>query len=440
MGVPLGRALGATNRGATVCCDPISWFQEGNLILNPSVYVLGLPAMGKSTLIRRMSLGLAGFGVTPLFFGDLKPDYVDLVEAMGGQVIPLGRGRGGLNVLDPGAALAAAERLDGEARRQVLADMRTRRHTMVGALLTLMRRTPPTVLEDNIVGRALRILDDRHEGIPVLGDLLNLIRSAPDELRQMALDRGELDRYRATTQDLEAALIALVDDDRLGALFNTQTTETMDLSRPVVFDVSSLNDEDDAIKAAVLMSCWSAGFGAINVTHALADAGLEPQRRFFVVLDELWRTLRTAPGLVDRVDALTRLNRQWGVGQAMISHTTDDLKALPSAEDRAKALGFVERAGFVVLGGVPSREVDALSAVISLSEAEADLVTRWSSPDSWNSTGGATGHRPGLGKFLIKVGSRPGIPVQVQLTEIEHAVNDTNKRWHGQRPSAIGQE
>ncbi|RLV53448.1 ATP/GTP-binding protein, partial [Aeromicrobium phragmitis] len=203
-----------------------------------------------------------------------------------------------------------------------------------------------------------------HEGIPVLGDLLNLIRSAPDELRQMALDRGELDRYRATTQDLEAALIALVDDDRLGALFNTQTTETMDLSRPVVFDVSSLNDEDDAIKAAVLMSCWSAGFGAINVTHALADAGLEPQRRFFVVLDELWRTLRTAPGLVDRVDALTRLNRQWGVGQAMISHTTDDLKALPSAEDRAKALGFVERAGFVVLGGVPSREVDALSAVI----------------------------------------------------------------------------
>ncbi|WP_293787336.1 hypothetical protein [uncultured Aeromicrobium sp.] len=124
----------------------------------------------------------------------------------------------------------------------------------------------------------------------------------------------------------------------------------------------------------------------------------------------------------------------------MISHTTDDLKALPSAEDRAKALGFVERAGFVVLGGVPAREVDALSAVISLSEAEADLVTRWSSPDSWNSGGGATGQRPGLGKFLIKVGSRPGIPVQVQLTEIEHAVNDTNKRWHGQRPSAIGQE
>jgi hypothetical protein len=36
---------------------------------------------------------------------------------------------------------------------------------------------------------------------------------------------------------------------------------------------------------------------------------------------------------------------------------------------------------------------------------------------------------PGRGKFLIKVGGRPGIPVEVVLTEAEHAVNDTNKQW-----------
>ena len=35
------------------------------------------------------------------------------------------------------------------------------------------------------------------------------------------------------------------------------------------------------------------------------------------------------------------------------------------------------------------------------------------------------------GKFLIKVGQRPGIPVHLTLTAAEHAANvhDTNKRW-----------
>ena len=74
VGVPLGRHL-FTN--ATVCADPISWFQIAKLISNPSVFVLGLPGLGKSTLVRRMALGLSGFGVQPLVLGDLKPDYVE---------------------------------------------------------------------------------------------------------------------------------------------------------------------------------------------------------------------------------------------------------------------------------------------------------------------------------------------------------------------------
>ena len=93
---------------ATVCCDPISWFQRARLISNPSAFVLGKPGLGKSTVVRRMALGLSAYGVHPLVLGDLKPDYVDAVQAIGGQVITLGRGRGYLNVLDPGQAVEAA--------------------------------------------------------------------------------------------------------------------------------------------------------------------------------------------------------------------------------------------------------------------------------------------------------------------------------------------
>ncbi len=56
IGVPLGKNLAT---GAAVCCDPISWFQRAQLISNPSMFVLGKPGLGKSSLTRRMATGLA---------------------------------------------------------------------------------------------------------------------------------------------------------------------------------------------------------------------------------------------------------------------------------------------------------------------------------------------------------------------------------------------
>jgi type IV secretory pathway VirB4 component len=107
IGVPLGPNLLS---GATLCADPISWFQRARLISTPSMFVLGKVGLGKSSLVRRMALGLTGYGVLPMVLGDLKPDYVDLIRALDGQVIELGRGRGRLNILDPGEARAAADR------------------------------------------------------------------------------------------------------------------------------------------------------------------------------------------------------------------------------------------------------------------------------------------------------------------------------------------
>ncbi len=429
VGVPFGRHI---TSGATLCCDPISWFQRANLISNPSAFVLGKPGLGKSTAVRRWATGLAGYGVMPMVLGDLKPDYVDLVRELGGQVITLGRGRGYLNVLDPGEATQAALQLTGDARAAMLADAHGRRLTMVAALVTIQRSSPPTDREETIIDRALRILDDRHQGIPVLGDLLQVIREAPQELRIVALDRGDDDRYRQITENLEASLIGLTTGGRLGEMFARQTTSPMRRDRPVVFDVSSIDDSEMDLQAATLLACWSAGFGTINVANALADAGLEPRRHYFVVLDELWRALRAGRGMVDRVDALTRLNRQRGVGMAMISHTMSDLLSLGNEHDRMKAKGFVERSGMVVCGGLPSAEMAQLTSAVPLSQAEQRMLIGWQDPPAWDPKLGRESAPPGRGKFLVKVGGRPGIPVQVHLTDAERAVNDTNKLWHEQ--------
>ena len=427
VGVPLGRHI---YTGATLCCDPISWFQRAKLISNPSAFVLGKPGLGKSTIVRRMATGLAGYGVMPIVLGDLKPDYVDLIEALGGQVIPLGRGRGYLNVLDPGEATEAAQRLTGAARTQVLADAHGRRHTMVSALITIMRGQPPTDREETILDRALKVLDETHPGVPVLADLLRVVQDAPTDVRAAALDRGDDVRYREITENLEASLIGLVGGGRLGETFSQPTTNPMKRDRPVVYDVSSIDDSERDLQAAALLACWSAGFGMVNVANALADAGLEPRRHYFVILDELWRALRAGRGMVDRVDALTRLNRQRGVGMAMISHTMSDLLALPTEKDRMKAKGFVERSGMVICGGLPAAEMPQLTSAIPFSHAEQDLLISWQDPPTWDPTTGREAEPPGRGRFLVKVGGRPGMPINVELTDAELAINDTNKLWH----------
>jgi len=436
VGVPLGLHL---STGATVCGDPISWFKAG-LISNPSVFVLGIPGIGKSTFVRRMAAGGAGFGVLPLVLGDLKPDYVDLIEALGGQVIQLGRGRGHINVLDPGEASDAAERLRAagkeELARQVLADAHGRRHTMVSALLTILRKSPPSDREESIIDRALKWLDENHPGVPTLPDLLEVVQLAPPEVREVALDRGDLARYKVITEELEASLISLTSGGRLGETFAQATDVPMKRDRAVVYDVSSIDDSDLDLQAAVLLACWSAGFGTVNVAHALADAGLEPRRNYLVILDELWRALRSGRGMVDRVDAITRLNRTRGVGQAMISHTMSDLLALPTEEERMKARGFVERAGMLVAGGLPGAEMPMLNAAKPLSRAEQDILISWQDPPPWDAANGREAEPPGRGRFLVKVGGHPGIPLKVELLPMERNVNDTNKMWSAAPASA----
>jgi hypothetical protein len=383
------------------------------------MFVLGKPGLGKSSLIRRMAIGLCGYGVQPLIFGDLKPDYVDLIGALGGNVVALGRGQGALNVLDPGAATAAALRLTGAARRL----------TMVAALVGLNRRSRVTDVEEAIVAAALGVLDEHHRpGEATLMELIAVLEEGPEELRRVTLSRDNHERYREATDGLQASLVALV-DGALGSTFAKRTTVAVTLSGPLCIDISGIAETDEKLQAAVLLACWGEGFGAIAAAQALADAGIEPQRNFFIVLDELWRVLRAGEGLVDRVDALTRLNRQKGVGMALITHTMADLLALPNEADRMKAQGFAERAGFIATAGLAADQLPALERVVALSEPERELITSWSSPPSWDVVAEQEAPPPGRGKFLIKVGGRPGIPVEVVMTPGERAVNDTNKAW-----------
>jgi hypothetical protein len=428
IGVPIGAHL---TTGATVCFDPISWFVNG-LIANPGLFVLGLPGLGKSTFLRRMLLGLVGYGVTPMVLGDLKPDYADLVAAVGGQVVKLGRGHGTLNPLDPSALGQAAGRLTGAAQTTALADIHGRQLNMVAALVSIVRGPGHEISHDEstILSAALRHLTDHHTGgVPVLGDLIKVLDSGPAAVRAVTLDRDDEQRYRQAVDPLQRSLIGLL-DGALGDVFARPTSVQIDLDAPAIcMDLSSVTASDAALQAAGLLATWNAGFGAVAGAQALADAGLAPQRNYMVIMDELWRVLRAGSGLVDRVDALTRLDRNEGYGKALCTHTMSDLQALHNPEDRAKARGLVERCAVTVTFGLPRKEIEDLRSIIPFSRQEEAHIGKWSDPAPFDNLTGRRAKPPGLGKFLLKVGGRPAIPGEVVLTQAELALNNTNKRW-----------
>lgn len=436
-GVPVGRSL---MTGAAVCCDPISWFRAG-IIEQPSMFVMGLPAIGKSTFVRRQVWGMAALGAHAIIPGDLKPDYADLTRLLGGQVIRLGSGIGSINPLDPGGIHKVLRQLSGQARADLTADWHERRSALMEVLLTISRtgreegRRTLSDVESNVLSTALRILHEhtRDQALPpVIADLRDLIRQGPAEVRAAAVfDAPEDDAaYQHAVRDLLASLHGLANPmGRFGRLFSEQTTEHIDLSRPVDFDISALAQAGDDVVAAVLAATWSTAFAAKNAADMLADAGLSPRRNHVIVLDEMHRALRASPLMVDRLDLLTRLNRQWGVGQIMITHTFADLMCLDTTGASQKARGFVERSKIKVLGALTRTEVQRYlrgESGLPVSRREEDLLADWSTPT--NFAAGAS--LKGVGKFLVKLGGLPGIPVSLQLCETERmGFNDTNTKW-----------
>ncbi|MGO9955855.1 MAG: ATP/GTP-binding protein [Solirubrobacteraceae bacterium] len=429
IGAPLGKHI-VTH--AAVCADPISWFQRAKLITAPTGFLLALNGYGKSSVIRRMVIALSAFGCLPMVLGDLKPDYVDLIEALDGQIIRLGRGRGYLNPLDITLARSAARQLGaahGKLRDEVLADATGRRHQMVLALVEIQRGAMIDEHEDPMLTEALRCLDDRHPGVPVLSDLLEVLADAPDNVRAAAVDHGDIARYHAKVERLQVTLQALLGAGRVGEMFSRHSSVDLRLDRPVVYDVSSIPIDDTALVSAALTACWGTGFGAVNVSNMLAEAGLGPQRHYFLVLDELWRALQAGHGMVHRIDALTRLNRQWGVGTMMCSHTIKDLLSLPTEHERMRALGLIERSRMHILGALTPEEMPRLAAVTDLSLAEQQELISWQDPPAW-AAAAQNDAPPGRGKFMLKLSGRPGIPFEVKLTEAELRLGDTNKLWH----------
>lgn len=425
VGVPLGLHL---TRGFPVCADPISYFLA-DLILNPSLFILGRPGLGKSTVIRRILAVYEAWGYLPLVLGDLKPDHVDLIRAQNGLVVEVGPGRNAVNPLDRGPLTEMLGQLPEDEQLKAHEDLRQFQRSSAIALLQQAGRRALTPNEETVVARALRVLDSGLDREPVFPDLLDLIDSKHDEIVKAADAYGQPEGvFRERTQHLRDVLQKLGPDGPYGDLFSRPTSTPIALDRPFAFDLSSIEQSDKDLQAAVQVTCWAYGSAAVSAARRLARAHIIPERHHVLVMDEMWRMLKSDPKLVHFIDDISRLNRTIGNAQIMCTHTMSDLK-LSNSEDTDVAWGLVERAGMLVLGGLAKKEMGNLATVFALSNAEEEMITSWSSEGSVNPETGQASSPPGMGHFLLKIGKKPGVPLRTVLTEVERDVNDTNRSW-----------
>ena len=433
-GVPIGTHL---RTGAWVCGDPLSYFTRANLIRVPSAFLFGQPSLGKSTLGRRWLLGAEWCGYKPWVLGDLKPDYVNLIKTMGGQIITVGRGLAGINPLSGGDLAAILPRIARlpELHRKIQQKVHGRQLAMMRLLISLSRHRPVNGDESTLLSAAIRTLDEQHWAVgsaPLVGHLIKMLEDGPRPLRVAILADDNEPYYREISDGLRRALAGLL-EGQLGDVFGKNTTVAFDVHAPAVdVDISSIDGSDVELEAAVLTATWNEGFAAAEAAHVLADAGLGPHHNFYLTMDELWRAMRGDGEIVDIINDLLRTDRQKGMGELFISHSMGDLDQLATAEARAKARGFVERVGMIGCFGLPQVEFGRLADVVDFSSVERREVVSWAAPPSLDTATGRMAAPPGRGRVLLKMGNRPGVPILVKLTNAElHAgVHDTNKRWH----------
>lgn len=449
VGVPLGSSLYTST---LFCADPLHYFLA-RLIKNPSAFILGLPGLGKSTLIRKMLVGLRAKGVIPLVLSDLRPDYTDLMtdqELMGGDVVHVGPARDHMNPVHLGPLAARIHELPAEVKRpdgsierpraEALADLEARRYNLVTGLFELNRGEKLLTHERNVLATALRLLDERDDE-QVMHDLRELVEAMPAQLAERAGCRGDAAAYAQRTLALVDDVRAFEEGGEYGDVFARKTTVQLDYRRPASFDMSAVREASPTVQAGLQLVCWTFGSGQASIAQALSRHGLEPPRTYMVVMDELWLILSASVFMVDRINELSRLNRARMISQILCTHTMKDLE-LGDKTATEKAKGFVERAGMVFMGGLPPDELQDLKRVFRLSEKEQRMVQDWSLEGPINPSTKKVDNPPGQGNFLVKTGPKPGHPFHVVLTPPERLVSNTNKEWENLQDSWVqrGQE
>ncbi|MCZ9635042.1 hypothetical protein [Rhodococcus sp. BH5] len=427
-GVPVGTHQ---HTGEPVGLDPAQWLAD-KLVSNTAIWCQGQPGIGKSTIIKRLMIGLMSFGFRAIVQGDLKDEYEDIVLMCAGEdaVARVGRGLGVLNPLDTSPLIPAIAAATGQKKINLLGDAHASQVDLLEAMVTIgMRGAQLETYERTALELALRLASEgarRHDNRdPIIPQVLEVLTQGPAELRwRVAANPDVPYDYEKTILRLREGL-RLTCEGALKGMFDGPSTFRVDPDLPAFsLSLSAVEDSSDDVIAAAMMCSW-----AWTSMMSRGQSAVGKPRNVFQIQDELWKGLRAAPGLVEKSDGVTRLGRHKGMVSAQVSHSQEDLDALPTPEDRAKARGLASRSNVQIFGGCDGKEVERIGKITKISEAEGSELKAWAAPPTWVP---GLAH-PGRGKYLIKSGQRQGLPITMRLSALERKLYDTDRAFSSVR-------
>ncbi|UOT08472.1 hypothetical protein MPY17_40145 (plasmid) [Rhodococcus opacus] len=416
-GVPFGRHL---HTAEPIGIDPAQWLKDG-LVTNTGIWCQMQPGAGKSAFSKRLGMGLVGYGFMMLVPGDLKNEYTALVKAMAGDVFELGRGLHSVNPLDLGVLREAIATASGARRQQLLETARSRRLDLVEALLVIggSKRLDPTWRL--YLARAVDLADQAATDPrgPVIPDVLRVMNVGPQALHDVVVTDDDF-TYLRETRDFRNTLQLMVEGPIRG-IFDRHSSFDISRDTPAIsLGLQAIERDSADVVAAAMLCAQSWCSSVIDAQQAVGK-----RRNIYMPRDEMWRALRAGSGLVELMDRGSRMDRNDGVVTGYFTHSLTDLDALPTESDRAKAKGLAARNGIKVYGGMDHAELKRVHEISPLTSRERALLASWQAPPTWV-PGQA---HPGRGKYVIKSGSRLGLPVAVTLTETEKVLYDTDQAF-----------
>lgn len=405
----------------------MAWWKQG-LGSSPIYAVIGPNGFGKSTLLRKLVLNGLYMGRNTIWLADAKPDGRHLCELLGGQVIEVGFGHGTINPLDPGALGTAISKLEAypSKQRALKEELHQSQAQNVRQLVALIRRDLPQDYEENIIVATIKELytagrfDFDHP--PILSNLIDQLAHPSERMLNAAATNTKaafLSETHRLTQTLQAVAAG-----EMGRAFNEQTSAKIDLDNPMVdIDISVIPESAMKLRAAVIGITGIEGQETVRARRILADHGLAKPTVTDLVVDETWQLLDVGgKAQIDTLNRITRLNRTQGVTLGTSTHSVGDYKAVSdSVTDQKKATGFISRSRFKFIGPVNGEEIEEQQGLINYTEAEKQLLPSWTAAAPPENSRIRRLH-PGIGKFILKWDddpSKPGIPFQVQITDLE---------------------